>query len=121
MRSRYTAYVLGYSEYILQTWAPVTRPQILDLTTDKVKWLGLVIHDCREGLETDRGGEVEFIATSIAAGCLCTMHENSRFIRPEQYWYYLDGRCESAGKRLDRNSPCPCNSGKKFKRCCGLR
>lgn len=121
MRSRYTAYSLGYSEYILQTWAPDTRPLDMDLTHEQVKWLGLEIHGCKDGLASHRQGEVEFTATSISAGYLCTMRENSRFIRSEQSWYYLDGRCEITRKKLDRNSPCPCHSGKKFKRCCGVR
>ena len=25
------------------------------------------------------------------------------------------------GKRVGRNDPCPCNSGKKFKNCCGVK
>jgi len=25
------------------------------------------------------------------------------------------------GRRIGRNDPCPCGSGKKFKRCCGAR
>ena len=29
-------------------------------------------------------------------------------------------RCVSFGTKPGRNDPCPCGSGKKFKRCCGL-
>ena len=118
MRSRYTAYVLGDEKYLLQTWAPATCPQILDLAINQVKWLGLEIHTCRKGLMLDNEGEVEFSVTYVAAGCVCTLHENSRFVRLERKWYYLDGKCDISRKKIERNSPCPCNSGRKFKQCC---
>lgn len=25
------------------------------------------------------------------------------------------------GKKIGRNEPCPCGSGKKYKKCCGLK
>jgi tetratricopeptide (TPR) repeat protein len=30
-----------------------------------------------------------------------------------------DGELAAAGRKVGRNEPCPCGSGKKFKRCCG--
>ncbi|UNB77983.1 SEC-C domain-containing protein [Escherichia coli] len=30
-------------------------------------------------------------------------------------WYYIDG----TRPQICRNDPCPCGSGKKFKKCCG--
>lgn len=120
MRSRYTAYVLGCSDYILKTWAKETRPKAMDLTSDQPRWLGLEIHNVKDGMLHDLAGEVDFTASYIAAGNLCTMHENSRFIRSEQIWYYLDGTCELSRKKIERNDACPCKSGKKFKRCCGV-
>jgi SEC-C motif domain protein len=43
MRSRYSAYVLKLSDYLLATWHPSTRPSELDLSDDDSKWLGLEI------------------------------------------------------------------------------
>jgi SEC-C motif domain protein len=119
MRSRYTAYVIGRSDYLHLTWAPVSRPRSLDLEAEKVKWLGLEIHRCTAGLATDDEGEVAFTASFIAAGMLCRLLENSRFTRVAGKWLYVDGDDEMERWKIERNAACPCSSGKKFKRCCG--
>jgi SEC-C motif-containing protein len=121
MRSRYTAYVLHRSDYLLATWAPETKPAALNLENERVQWLGLKIHRCLDGLATDSEGEVEFTAAYLTANILCTMHEVSRFIRFAGRWYYVDGKCEMMRTKSDRNAPCPCGSGRKFKRCCGSK
>ena len=41
-------------------------------------------------------------------------HKYVNAIRPE-----LDPKKEGSGKKLGRNDPCPCGSGKKYKKCCG--
>ena len=42
MRSRYSAYALGLSDYLLATWHPSTRPASLDLHGQPpLRWLGL--------------------------------------------------------------------------------
>ncbi|WP_187439378.1 SEC-C metal-binding domain-containing protein, partial [Escherichia coli] len=41
--------------------------------------------------------------------------ERSRFLKENGQWYYIDGTRPLFG----RNDPCPCGSGKKFKKCCG--
>ena len=45
-----------------------------------------------------------------------------RFARQEGEWYYVDGimgvRPRTAPK-IGRNDPCPCGSGKKYKKCHG--
>src|SRR5262245_54748185 len=42
MRSRYCAYVLGDTAYVLSSWHPDTRPEDLDLgDTAAKRWLGL--------------------------------------------------------------------------------
>ena len=46
MRSRYSAYVLGESQYLRETWAPQTCPADLDVdpsAADAPRWLGLQI------------------------------------------------------------------------------
>jgi SEC-C motif-containing protein len=56
------------------------------------------------------------------------MHEISRFQKTANSWFYLDGAAKAIShtetKKQDpnvpsKNSPCPCGSGKKYKRCCG--
>ena len=53
-----------------------------------------------------------------------SLTERSRFVRRDGQWYYLDGEYETETTRretpkIGRNDPCPCGSGKKFKKCCG--
>ena len=119
MRSRYTAYVLHRTDYLLATWAPDTRPRSLDLEAEKVKWLGLEIHRCTRGLAADTEGEVAFTASFLATGMLCRLHESSRFARFAGKWRYRDGDGGTEKSKIVRNAACPCGSGKKFKRCCG--
>ena len=41
----------------------------------------------------------------------------------EGKWYYIDGSFNPIEtdilKKVSRNDPCPCGSGKKYKKCCG--
>lgn len=89
MRSRYSAYVLGLGDYLLQTWADETRPASLDLATPpQPKWLGLEVR--AQASDGDRG-MVEFVARCKLNGRAERLHERSRFVRRNDRWYYLDG------------------------------
>ena len=76
------------------------------------------------GKEDDRG-VVEFIARYKQKGVEHRHHERSRFARGEDgRWMYLDGDTVKPppvlrGEKVGRNQPCPCGSGKKYKKCCG--
>lgn len=90
MRSRYTAFVLRRSEYLLATWHPDTRPVALELEKD-IKWLGLSIRGVDGPKDPDTGPAwVEFIARSRLAGKGQRMQERSRFVRRQGRWYYVD-------------------------------
>jgi len=90
MRSRYTAFVMGLEEYLLQTWHPETRPATLNLNEDPpTKWLGLQIKHAESTSETT--ATVEFIARYKVAGKAERLHELSQFIRIEGRWYYQTG------------------------------
>ena len=90
MRSRYTAYTLAQEPYLLATWHPSTRPTTLGLNADpQPKWLGLQVKRHHQTDETH--AEVEFVARYKIGGRAWRLHENSRFIREEGRWYYLDG------------------------------
>ncbi len=117
MRSRYSAYVLQRADYLLQTWHPSTRPASLDLAAENVVWLKLEIIETKQGSAKDDEGLVEFVAHSQGG----QLHERSRFRKESSYWYYLDGALlpPVATVKPGRNDPCPCGSGKKFKKCCG--
>jgi len=118
MRSRYTAYVLGHENHLLNSWAPDTRPANLGLENSKAKWLGLTIHSGSIDPTDDNKGRVDFSARFIEHDQVCELRENSIFIRQAGLWYYLGGTPRTTRTKIGRNGPCPCGSGKKYKRCC---
>lgn len=121
MRSRYTAYVMENSEYLLHSWHSSTRPQTLSLKPGEVNWVGLTVGKIQAGQPGDRKGEVEFVASYEQAGQNRQVQENSCFIFEQNQWFYLQESIGSAGKKTGRNAPCPCGSGKKFKKCCASK
>ena len=121
MRSRYTAYAMGEMEYIAQTYASETRPPVGG-PADDVEWLGLEIRKTSRGDETDATGTVEFVARFRQGGQAHQLHEISNFRREGGEWVYVDGvfpDTPAAPTKVGRNDPCPCGSGKKYKKCCG--
>lgn len=88
MRSRYSAYVLKLEDYLRESWAPETRPQMLDLAQDNTQWLGLEIKRDAPAGDT---ATVEFIARYKVNGRAYRLHEISRFKYVEQRWLYIDG------------------------------
>ena len=88
MRSRYSGFVLGLADYLLQTWHPDSRPPSIEFPPD-LHWLGLEI---RASEQTDADhATVEFVARSKRAGRAMRLHEISRFVRVDGQWLYLDG------------------------------
>jgi SEC-C motif-containing protein len=127
MRSRYTAYVRGAIDHIVDTHAAETRG---DLDRDAAarwsrdtQWLGLEIVATQAGGPDDDAGTVEFIARGVTRGAAFAQRERSRFQRVDGRWYYVDGVAASEPIQRaalpGRNDPCPCGSGKKYKRCHG--
>ena len=121
MRLRYCAYVRHDSDYLLRTWHHSTRPQTLDFSNDTTEWSGLAIIRSEAGGADDNEGVVEFVASYRQGGRSGKLHEVSRFVREAGRWFYRDGEIRVSGeeRKIGRNDPCPCGSGKKFKRCCG--
>jgi SEC-C motif-containing protein len=88
MRSRYSAFVLERRGYLLATWHAAQRPSTLDFETG-AQWLGLEVR--RHRVIDARHAEVEFVARYRVAGKAVRLHENSRFVRADGRWYYVDG------------------------------
>ena len=129
MRSRYSAYASGEIEYIATTHIPKTRGDV-DLEAAKqwsesAEWVGLEIVSTEAGGARDEAGRVEFAATYSVEGAEYRHHENSEFQKEDGRWFYVDGDIVKKkpvvrdAPKVGRNDPCPCGSGKKFKRCCG--
>ncbi len=89
MRSRYAAYVVGDTDYLLATWHPSTKPAALNL--DKAqRWLGLQIKQHK--IQDDTHATVEFVARSRqGGGSAQRLHETSRFVKENGTWFYVEG------------------------------
>jgi SEC-C motif-containing protein len=129
MRSRYSAHVLGRIDYLVATYDPSTRAAVdraaVERWARESTWLGLTIVARERGGAADEEGVVEFTAAyRTREGARLVHHERSRFRRRDGRWLYVDGdivKPPSARRAAapGRNDPCPCGSGKKYKRCCG--
>ncbi|MBL6946305.1 MAG: SEC-C domain-containing protein [Rhodospirillales bacterium] len=128
MRSRFTAFVHGNLDHIENTHASDVRDDFnrsaAESTANSVEWVSLEICGTSGGGEDDDAGTVEFVARFKQDGELMVHHELSNFRREDGRWVYVDGKMnpKSAPRRVEkvgRNEPCPCGSGKKYKKCCG--
>ncbi|MCB9524920.1 MAG: YchJ family protein [Myxococcales bacterium] len=115
MRSRYTAFTRGDGAYLARTQLAPVDADDLGAWGRSVRWLGLSVYRTEAGGPEDAEGQVWFLARFEEGGRPRNIHEVSRFERRDGRWIYAVG----ATPRLGRNDPCPCGSGKKFKRCCG--
>jgi SEC-C motif-containing protein len=130
MRSRYTAYVLGKIDYIFDSLHPSQRSDVDRSATEqwskKADWKSLEVVSTEKGGEGDDTGSVEFIARFEMGGVAQEHRELATFRRSERRWYYVDGKVSGQkpvvheGPRVGRNDPCPCGSGKKYKKCHGV-
>ncbi|MGE4299366.1 MAG: YchJ family protein [Desulfovibrionaceae bacterium] len=129
MRSRYSAFAVNNMDYLETSMASATRREFDKKDVSEwakgVDWQGLDILRTEAGGEGDDTGVVEFTARFSVKGDDRALHETSRFVREDGMWKYLDGDTAKTGTvvrdapKVGRNEPCPCGSGKKYKKCCG--
>jgi SEC-C motif domain protein len=89
MRSRYSAFAVGDTAYLLRSWHSRTRPQRLELDPAQ-RWLRLELLDATDGGPFHVGGTVAFRAYWSEHGREGVLEENSRFVREGGAWVYLD-------------------------------
>ena len=128
MRSRYSAYATVNMDYVHYSLHPdhqadhdVSAARKWAAESD---WLGLEIISTEAGGPDDTNGIVEFKANYREKGKIRQLHEISRFEKVDGRWTYVDGDMPKPetvrlDKKVGRNDPCPCGSGKKYKKCCG--
>ena len=125
MRSRYTAFVLGEIDHIDRTHAPEIRADFnraeAERTAREIEWLELNVRAASEDGDT---GSVDFAIRFRRAGQELMQHEVSSFRRVDGRWLYSGGEVSAKQPprevvKIGRNDPCPCGSGKKYKKCCG--
>jgi SEC-C motif-containing protein len=129
MRARYSAYIKGKIAFLGESLHPGSRHDWDEAATRKwaeqSQWLGLEVRSTENGQEEDEEGMVEFIAAYKEDGLLKQHHERSLFRKEGGRWYYVDGKLPTPetikreAPKVGRNDPCPCGSGKKYKKCCG--
>ena len=93
MKSRYSAYAVGDSKYIIKT----THPDNPDYTDERKSWQASIDHFCSttrfEGLQILdwSDGEEEAFVTFSASLSGGIMIEKSRFLKVDGKWLYVDG------------------------------
>jgi SEC-C motif domain protein len=88
MRSRYSAFAVGDTGYLLRTWHPSRRPPALNLDPD-LRWTRLAILETRDGGLFDATGTVQFRAMYLRRGQRGVLAETSTFVRHDRHWTYL--------------------------------
>jgi SEC-C motif domain protein len=89
MRSRYSAYLLGLTDYLRMTRHAGTRPATLQLEPAGLKWLGLEVRG--HAMQGTEHATVEFVARNRLGGRAQRHHEISRFVFEGGRWFYVDG------------------------------
>ena len=129
MRARYSAYASGAVEFLKSSATEASRAEFDEDTarawSRTAQWHGLEIIRTEGGQADDTTGVVEFRALYSEGDEFCNHHEVARFVRDADGWKFEDG--EFVGEKpvvreepkVGRNDPCPCGSGKKYKKCCG--
>lgn len=129
MRSRYTAHATKSFDYLFSTTLPDSRQEEDRKSTaawsKRLEWQSLSIRNVEKGGAEDDTGLVEFVARYRKNGKAFDHHEIAEFVRQDGKWYFKDGKPPQPvqvvreNPKIGRNDPCPCGSGKKYKKCCG--
>jgi len=129
MRARYSAYVRGEVDFLYESLAPSERAgfnrEEAQQWSTLATWQGLDVLRTEAGGEHDERGVVEFVARYAMQGKDVEHREIATFTKLDGRWYFLDGETPKREPyrrptpKVGLNEPCPCGSGKKFKKCCG--
>ena len=127
MRARYSAFVTGAIDFIVSSTHSRTQKEI-DLTfirewSETSTWHGLEILETKT--ISEKKASVSFEARYTQKEQEQNHREKSLFEREDGRWRFVTGdelknptvRYETA--KPGRNEPCPCGSGKKYKKCHG--
>ena len=128
MRARFSAHCQQNYAFLVDSTHPDHRGDVsedeISQWASHVTWTGLEVHAAAPG-ETDDQGTVSFTAHFSIKDTPQELREDATFARLDGKWYYVDGHVYGQDPyvreqpRIGRNEPCPCGSGKKFKKCCG--
>ena len=127
MRSRYTAFHEKIPAYIHSTsHLSLQGPEFIRSQEEFMRthnWQGLKIEFREKGGPEDVEGIVRFAAKYVGPKGPGLHREKSFFVREQGKWLFLKGEepeeAPLPNRKVGRNDPCPCGSGKKFKKCHG--
>ncbi|HZZ17836.1 MAG TPA: YchJ family protein [Opitutaceae bacterium] len=126
MRARFSAHALDDYAFLHRTYRPTAKePFVPSDDNPTTQWTRLEIHGTGPGKAP--GFEfVEFSAYGLEQGVEHVLHEKAEFMREDGAWTYTKPLREGpapvvSSKKVGRNDPCPCGSGKKYKHCCLLK
>lgn len=119
MRSRYSAYVLGLVDYLLDTTLPAQKAGLdrdaISQWSAQSTWLGLEVVGAELIGGQPEHAFVTFIARWHDADGEHCHRERSAFVQHDGRWYFID---PTVSLKAGRNDACPCGSQQKFKKCC---
>jgi SEC-C motif-containing protein len=119
MRSRYSAYVLGLIDYLLRTTLPAQQAGLdsaaIAAWSQQSQWLGLEVSSAEQTPGSPAHAWVTFTARWRDSDGEHAHQERSAFVQVGGHWYFID---PSVPLKANRNDPCPCAGGQKFKKCC---
>ncbi|PLX74550.1 MAG: hypothetical protein C0615_09375 [Desulfuromonas sp.] len=126
MRARYSAHVKVDADFIHDTIHPDHRKDYdhdgAKKWAEESEWHGLEVLSTTGGGPDDESGEVEFIARFRDKEGIRSHHEKGQFERKKKKWFFTEGKMVKSAPisvtKVGRNDPCPCGSGKKYKKCC---
>ena len=129
MRARYASYATGDVGFLKSSMIDESQADFDEASSKAwsaaATWHGLEIISTEKGGPSDDEGVVEFRALYTANNEFCNHHERSTFKKVNGEWRFVDGDfvrdkpIEREEPKIGRNDPCPCGSGKKYKKCCG--
>ena len=126
VRSRYTAFVKKQLDYVERTHASEVREDFnraeAERLADECEWESLRIHRSKQYGDL---AEVEFVVSFRREQKAIKGATASKFRREQGQWLYVSSKPAPhianmrTTPKTGRNDLCDCNSGRKFKKCCG--
>lgn len=129
MRARYTAYATGEVDFVMRSQkvdGEESDREATEAWSKQSTWIGLDVVTVEGGGALDDEGTVEFVARYSHKDQEYAHHEEATFKKNDGRWWFIDGKMKNSTFRrttpkVKPNEPCPCGSGKKWKKCCGKR
>jgi SEC-C motif-containing protein len=125
VRSRYTAFAMKRLDHVENTHAPEIKDDFNRAEAERIaeefEWSNLRIHKASEDGDE---AEIEYVMQVRKDKALITKAAKSRFRKESGRWLFVSTKPaphleQIRSTKVNRNDPCPCASGKKYKKCCG--